>query len=178
MTTRYRVEYALKSHRRDQFIEWIKGLLAVPFVLHSQPTAKTNDLHEPVTKMASIAHERYAEILRSVEDLVNDHIRHQSDSINHRSKLKRLVPSVGMFFTPLALEKAFAYQDGKRKISSRRFVPPSFNDIRLVCHLVSRFTHRLGPSVCHIEFYYADDYQFSAQRESLGALCVATFEFH
>ncbi|KAI7603627.1 hypothetical protein KC319_g22066, partial [Hortaea werneckii] len=39
MTTRYRVEYALKTHRRDQFIEWIKGLLAVPFVLLSQPTA-------------------------------------------------------------------------------------------------------------------------------------------
>ncbi|KAG7128575.1 hypothetical protein HYQ46_010239 [Verticillium longisporum] len=38
MTTRYRVEYALKTHRRDQFIEWIKGLLAVPFVLYSQPT--------------------------------------------------------------------------------------------------------------------------------------------
>ena len=35
MTSRYRVEYALKSHRRDEFIEWIKGLLATPFVLHA-----------------------------------------------------------------------------------------------------------------------------------------------
>ena len=26
MTTRYRVEYALKTHRRDQLIEWIKGM--------------------------------------------------------------------------------------------------------------------------------------------------------
>jgi hypothetical protein len=39
---------------------------------------------------------------------------------------------VGLFFTPLLLEKAFEYQDEKRKISSRRFVPPSFNDIRLI----------------------------------------------
>ena len=41
------------------------------------------------------------------------------------------MPSVGVFFTPLLLEEAFVYQDKRRKISSRRFVPPSFNDIRL-----------------------------------------------
>lgn len=29
------------------------------------------------------------------------------------------------------LEEAFIYQDNRRHISSRRFVPPSFNDIRL-----------------------------------------------
>ena len=37
-----------------------------------------------------------------------------------------------MFFTPLLLEDAFKFQDQRRKISSRRFVPPSFNDIRLI----------------------------------------------
>ena len=37
-----------------------------------------------------------------------------------------------MFFTPLLLKEAFQFQDGRRKISSRRFVPPSFNDIRLI----------------------------------------------
>lgn len=42
------------------------------------------------------------------------------------------VVQVGLFFTPLLLEKAFEYQDEKRRISSRRFVPPSFNDIRLI----------------------------------------------
>ena len=41
------------------------------------------------------------------------------------------MPSVGIFFTPLLLEQAFVYQDNRRRISSRRFVPPSFNDIRL-----------------------------------------------
>jgi IMP and pyridine-specific 5'-nucleotidase len=39
---------------------------------------------------------------------------------------------VGRFFTPLLLEDAFVYQDRQRYISSRRFVPPSFNDIRLI----------------------------------------------
>lgn len=132
MTTRYRVEYALKTHRRDQLIEWIKGLLAVPFVLHSQPTAAYDDRQDVLVKMKSTAHRRYAEILRDVEDLINDHIAHQKNGTHQRSKLKLLVPSVGVFFTPLMLEKAFEYQDQRRKISSRRFVPPSFNDIRLI----------------------------------------------
>lgn len=48
------------------------------------------------------------------------------------SKLKHLVPSIGRFFTPLALEEAFTYQDSRRRISYRRFVAPSFNDIRLI----------------------------------------------
>jgi IMP and pyridine-specific 5'-nucleotidase len=43
-----------------------------------------------------------------------------------------LVPSVGTFFTPLYLHDAFVYQDSRRLISHRRFVPPSFNDIRLM----------------------------------------------
>ncbi|KAI4180861.1 MAG: hypothetical protein L6R41_006969, partial [Letrouitia leprolyta] len=147
MTTRYRVEYALKSHRRDQLIEWIKGLLAVPFVLHSQPTAAYEERGDILTKMASTAHRRYAEIMRDVEELINDHstcflskawrsayqkVMHQKRGTHGRSKLKLLVPSVGVFFTPLLLEEAFNFQDERRRISSRRFVPPSFNDIRLI----------------------------------------------
>jgi len=43
-----------------------------------------------------------------------------------------LVPTISAFFTPLALEDSFRYQDSIRGISSRRFVAPSFNDIRLI----------------------------------------------
>ncbi|KKA22312.1 IMP-specific 5'-nucleotidase 1 [Rasamsonia emersonii CBS 393.64] len=68
MTTRYRVEYALKSHRRDQL-----GLLAVPFVLHSQPTAIFNEESAKLAEVARATHQRYAEIMRDVEQLVNDH---------------------------------------------------------------------------------------------------------
>ena len=79
MTTRYRVEYALKTHRRDQLIEWIKGLLAVPFVLHAQPTVAYEDDRrrrrgeqcreegeDVLGKMAAGAKRRYGEILRDV----------------------------------------------------------------------------------------------------------------
>ncbi|PSK58752.1 IMP-specific 5'-nucleotidase 1 [Elsinoe australis] len=127
MTTRYRVEYALKTHRRDQFIEWIKGLLAVPFVLLSQPTLTLSP--PPTTNNTTAeAHARYAQIMSDVESLITDHRTHHLGP----SKLKLLVPSVGTFFTPLPLRSAFEYQDTRRRISSRRFVAPSFNDIRLI----------------------------------------------
>ncbi|KAF5877368.1 putative imp-specific 5 -nucleotidase 1 protein [Botrytis fragariae] len=132
MTTRFRVEYALKTHRRDQFIEWIKGLLAVPFVLHSQPTGVFESRNGTIGEMAEIAHRRYAEIMQDVEDMIDDHIAHQKVGLGGQSKLKLLVPSIGTFFTRLPLADAFRYQDRKRFISSRRFVPPSFNDIRLI----------------------------------------------
>ncbi|KAL7271345.1 IMP 5'-nucleotidase [Rhizina undulata] len=130
MTTRYRVEYALKAHRRDALIEFIKGLLAVPFVLHAQPTAVANDAPFPDTAIE--AHRRYREIMRDVEMMINDHIVFQKAGTPERSKLRFLVPSVGTFFTPLLLEKAFVAQDARRSISCRRFVAPSFNDIRLI----------------------------------------------
>ncbi|KAI0172437.1 IMP-specific 5-nucleotidase [Hypoxylon sp. FL1284] len=132
MTSRYRVEYALKTHRRDQFIEWIKGLLAVPFVLYSQPTGVYETSGVSITQMSGEAHRRYAEIMRDIEVMVDDHILHQSDANRVPSKLKLLVPTIGTFFTRLPLEAAFKFQDRKRYMSSRRFVSPSFNDVRLV----------------------------------------------
>lgn len=59
-------------------------------------------------------------------------VTHQQTGTQHRSKLKLLVPSVANFFTPLALHDAFIWQDQRRFISMRRFVPPSFNDVRLI----------------------------------------------
>jgi hypothetical protein len=59
-------------------------------------------------------------------------VEHQKVGLHHQSKLKLLVPSIGTFFTRLPLAEAFRYQDRQRFISSRRFVPPSFNDIRLI----------------------------------------------
>ncbi|RAH43542.1 IMP 5'-nucleotidase ISN1 [Aspergillus brunneoviolaceus CBS 621.78] len=139
MTTRYRVEYALKSHRRDQLIEWIKGLLAVPFVLHSQPTAVYQEHSENLIAVAADTHQRYAEIFRDVEKLIRDHITHQAQEAPGKSKLKLLVPTVGSFFTPLFLEDAFNYQDRQRFISRRRFVAPSFNDVRLILNSAQLF---------------------------------------
>ncbi len=132
-------------------LEWIKGLLAVPFVLCSQPTGVLQSDGDDSTALE--AHRRYAEILRDVETMIDDHRRSSSSRVRSSgtpgtprteedegaleaaclpSKLKLLVPSVGDFFTRLPLEAAFKVQDGRRYISHRRFVAPSFNDVRLI----------------------------------------------
>lgn len=139
MTSRYRVEYALKSHRRDEFIEWIKGLLAVPFVLHSDV-----ELHpdEPNTiealkaqdfEIAKECQKRYYEVFEDVEKLVLNtmELDNRSGDIVI-SRLRKLVPSIGTFFTPLPLTDAFLIEDRRRCMSKRRLVSPSFNDIRQI----------------------------------------------
>ena len=50
----------------------MKGLLAVPFVLHSQPAAAYDNGEDMVAKMAPVANRRYAEIMRDVENLIKD----------------------------------------------------------------------------------------------------------
>lgn len=115
-------------------------------MLHSQPTAVFEPGKGSTEQMAAVAQRRYLEIVRDVEEIINDHsmdfhtglaqltvlVRHQQAGTADMSKLKLLVPSVGLFFTPLSLSDAFVYQDSRRFISFRRFVAPSFNDIRLI----------------------------------------------
>jgi IMP-specific 5'-nucleotidase len=52
-----------------------QGLLAVPFVLLSQPTAVFENPRKSTTDMALGASRRYLEIMRDVEELINDHSR-------------------------------------------------------------------------------------------------------
>lgn len=150
MTSRYRVEYALKTHRRDEFIEWIKGLLAVPFVLHAdienydqdfgnymkqqdhKNSLEYQEIYERQLEKTCLA--RYLEVFHDVEKLIDNTI--YLDNLvadpNHvaRSRLRQLVPSVGRFFTKLPLKEAFLIEDEIRLISRRRLVSPSFNDVR------------------------------------------------
>jgi len=132
----------------------------VPFVIYSQPTGVFDSRNPSVTKASAEAHRRYAEILKDVEQMIDDHstlgiafeklrrrcphlrhhanldrhvtVAHQNEENPLPSKLKLLVPTAGPFFTRLPLEAAFKYQDMKRYISSRRYVSPSFNDVRLI----------------------------------------------
>jgi IMP and pyridine-specific 5'-nucleotidase len=48
-------------------------LLAVPFVLHSQPTGVFETRSNSVEQMAAEAHRRYKEIMRDVETMIDDH---------------------------------------------------------------------------------------------------------
>lgn len=126
MTSRYRVDYYLKEHRRDEFIEWIKSLLATPFVLYPvNPNKPITNVEELVIN--ADAFRRYADVFKDIERLVEGH---KADG--GESRLAQLVPSIGTFFTSLPLERAFYIQDQARSISKRRLVAPSFNDIRLI----------------------------------------------
>jgi IMP and pyridine-specific 5'-nucleotidase len=69
MTSRYRVEYHLKSHRRDELIEWIKGLLVVPFVLVRELPSTIDN----VASQESVVKDRYASVFSDVEGLIDDH---------------------------------------------------------------------------------------------------------
>ena len=131
MSSRYRVDYYLKEHRRDEFIEWIKSLLATPFVLYAvKPNLTVTAVQDLMIN--SVAARRYAEIFHDIEKLVLDHIEMTRLGTPEQSRIVQLVPSIGTFFTPLPLEQAFYIQDQRRGISKRRLVAPSFNDIRLV----------------------------------------------
>lgn len=58
------------------FSEWVKGLLAVPFVLYSQPTGVFEGQGTSQVKAQEEAHRRYSEILRDVELMIDDHSKH------------------------------------------------------------------------------------------------------
>ncbi|KAF6011459.1 hypothetical protein HII13_002468 [Brettanomyces bruxellensis] len=131
MSSRYRVDYALKKHRHDEFIQFIKSLLSTPFVLYAvKPAGTISDVEEIMVD--SEARRRYAEIFHDLESLVDNHIEMTNAGVPELSRLHQLVPSIGTFFTPLPLEKAFYIEDERRSISKRRLVAPSFNDIRLI----------------------------------------------
>ena len=65
--------YCFSIQRADKIAEWIKGLLAVPFVICSQPTGVFEPECGTVAQMAAEAHRRYAEVMQDVEDMIDDH---------------------------------------------------------------------------------------------------------
>ncbi|KAJ3332975.1 IMP 5'-nucleotidase [Blyttiomyces sp. JEL0837] len=79
--------------------------------------------------------ERYCEVLDCVEGLIVDHMLHQNSGLPELSRLSQLVPSIGRFFTPLPLKEAFIAVNKIRSVAARRYVPPSFNDIRHILNM-------------------------------------------
>ncbi|EDO14861.1 hypothetical protein Kpol_363p1 [Vanderwaltozyma polyspora DSM 70294] len=147
MSSKYRVEYQLKNHRKDEFITWIKSLLASPFVLH----AVSHDDDDNVT--TERVRRQYAEIFQDIELLISSKIEFDAKNglldveesnegqyeLIGKSRLNQLVPSIGPFFTMLPLHEAFLWEDSKRAISQRRMVAPSFNDVRHILNTAQVF---------------------------------------
>uniref|UniRef100_A0A6S8JCL5 IMP-specific 5'-nucleotidase 1 n=1 Tax=Dunaliella tertiolecta TaxID=3047 RepID=A0A6S8JCL5_DUNTE len=70
------------------------------------------------------------EVMTKMEKWVNEH---RKDPL--RSRLKRLVPQLGQFFTPLHLVDAFLEYDEVFKLSRRKFIPPNFAELRHVVNI-------------------------------------------
>ncbi|KAJ1981072.1 IMP 5'-nucleotidase [Dimargaris verticillata] len=203
MTSVYRINYHLRAHKRDPLIEFIKGMLLTPFILHATPTSQLPSSDKPrdpttpgggddayVTDMSTWLTEtqaaatpgsgspapldlnldangppvlrrnsfamhanvqRYAEVMTQVEELVNEHIAMQAKGLEKYSRLRRLVPTVGTFFTPLPLRESFLYANSKHAIASRKYVPPSFNEIRRILN-----TAQIRASAPHLRFITFD----------------------
>ena len=72
-----------------------------------------------------------------------------------RSRLARMVPRVGSFFTPLRLVEAFGEYDEFFALSRRRYVPPNFAEMRHVLNIAqvcgqNRLWTLLGADSTHI----------------------------
>eukprot|EP00736_Rhodelphis_marinus_P005157 Rmarinus@m.14178 len=112
-TSTRRRNYPLTEHRRDGLIEYIKKMCNHSFVLNCMEGTIPHT-------MSHIAAEIEA---------------HRLSTSDAPSRLKTLVPSIGMFFTELPLRQAWDEYDAKYCVTRRRFVPPSFNEIRHILNL-------------------------------------------
>mmetsp|Transcript_5367 Transcript_5367/g.15587 ORF Transcript_5367/g.15587 Transcript_5367/m.15587 type:complete len:569 (+) Transcript_5367:163-1869(+) len=125
-----RRNYFLTPHRRDGLIEWMKSMLMHSFVLDALATTG-------------------ADTFSHFEELINEHrevcLSSSSSSSSPRnggrtsasrqSRLQRLVPTVGVFHTPLPLRRAYEAYNAKYKLDRRRHLAISFNEIRHILNL-------------------------------------------
>ncbi|KAJ2613973.1 IMP 5'-nucleotidase [Coemansia sp. RSA 1365] len=185
MTSQYRVNYHLRAHKRDNLIEFIKGMLLTPFVLHSQPApaqlpdgtrednSSSGDDDSRSSPEEEANAERYAGIFSNIELLINEHRELMQHGIPSYSRLARLVPSIGTFFTALPLEQAFRHINKQNKISARKYVPPSFNDIRRILNIAQVMAIAEGLQLVTFDgdmTLYADGQNFEPDSELTGLL--------
>ncbi|KAA8499204.1 IMP-specific 5'-nucleotidase 1 [Porphyridium purpureum] len=115
-----------QSHRKDAFIEFIKSLLAAPFVLHMRDDAQRRLQH-------------YGEVMDSLSQMIHEHreLAAREDPRGKRrvSRLARLVPEIGDFFTELDMRSALLEYNAAYGFAERSRVAPSFNDVRLVLNI-------------------------------------------
>ncbi|GAB4818971.1 hypothetical protein N2152v2_006017 [Parachlorella kessleri] len=70
------------------------------------------------------------EVMQKVERWV---VEHRKDP--RQSRLRRMVPTVGSFFTPIRLVEAFQEYDEFFALSRRQYVPPNFAEIRHILNI-------------------------------------------
>ena len=152
-----RRNYIVRGHRKDGLIEWLQEMLSHSFVLNASDT--------------------YPDTMRDFEALVAEHRGNPQSS-----RLKQLVPSVGVFHTALPMREAFHIYDAKYSISCRKHIPPSFNEVRHILNLAQVIA--LGGDLSLITFdgdqtLYTDGSNFEDSADlALGIVDLLKFGLH
>ena len=76
-----------------------------------------------------------ADTFSHFEVLIEEHRKMEAEGSGRPSRLKQLVPTVGIFHTHLPLRRAFLAYNAKHRISTRRHVCISFNELRHILNL-------------------------------------------
>ncbi|KAL6780644.1 hypothetical protein ACKKBF_B12340 [Auxenochlorella protothecoides x Auxenochlorella symbiontica] len=106
------------------------------------------------------------EVMQKVEQWALEH--HRSP---RSSRLKRMVPSLGSFFTPLRLVDAFMEYDEFFALSRRHFIPPNFAELRHILNIAQ--IHASATSLRLVTFdadgtLYADGAHMQHDNEMIG----------
>ncbi|CAJ1943018.1 unnamed protein product [Cylindrotheca closterium] len=124
-----RRNYLLTPHRRDGLIEWMKSMLMHSFVLDALETSG-------------------GDTFSHFELLIDEHRRLEAEGNGRPSRLKQLVPTVGTFHTRLPLRQAFEVYNEKYKLTKRKHIQISFNEIRHIMNLAQVMAMR---KVCELK---------------------------
>ena len=76
-----------------------------------------------------------ADTFSHFEVLIDEHRRMEAEGSERPSRLKQLVPTVGSFHTHLPLRRAFLAYNEKHRITKRRHICISFNELRHILNL-------------------------------------------
>mmetsp|Transcript_22648 Transcript_22648/g.48010 ORF Transcript_22648/g.48010 Transcript_22648/m.48010 type:complete len:585 (+) Transcript_22648:234-1988(+) len=132
-----RRNYFLTPHRRDGLIEWMKSMLMHSFVLDALATTGADTF----SHFEELVNEHREICMADENNAIGGNIGSNSGSNNptdqerRQSRLKRLVPTVGVFHTPLPLRRAYEAYNARYKLDKRRHLAISFNEIRHILNL-------------------------------------------
>ncbi|GBG71702.1 hypothetical protein CBR_g9114 [Chara braunii] len=106
------------------------------------------------------------EVMMKMELWIREHMQDPE-----RSTLRRLIPSVGIFYTPLHLVEAFKEYDEFASLSRRRYVPPNFAEIRHVANIAQ--VHSSAEKLSMITFdadgtLYADGHHIEKDNKMIA----------
>ena len=161
----------LNAHRHDKLIEAMKKMLSHSFVLDlMETTAADTFLH--FENLVDEHRGALAKVARGDEPRGDD-----DTSLPVQTALRQLVPSIGHFFTRLPLRDAFLRYDARYSLSRRKFVSPTFNELRHIMNLAQIMA--LAPSLGLVTFdgdqtLYADGGNFD--NEEIRNFIIALLE--